>query len=292
MLEKSCKIGMREFFGRRPSRLSCSIDIDNFKFDNSWGPVNAFEQLVNLGINSPQLTAEWVDNHYRLLVWKWISYCKQYPEIFPDSQYLKPSIIFNQLCYRVEKEIHNGKRPIFRKMSEKDVPFSLTIVVVVFSILNENSILISDGWYCLQADLDESLKAYLSRGKIFVGQKLRVSGATCKSESSDGVPILEAGNGRIVLHLNANGVMRAKWDTNLGLAKCPWMFRLLKDVKGSGGNIPCMKLTISRMYQTIFVEKVNGKRFARSLEEEELEQQQYSVIRFRFCPDLLQKPVI
>jgi breast cancer 2 susceptibility protein len=42
---------------------------------------------------------------------------------------------------------------------------------------------LTDGWYSIRAYLDPELTRHLARGRLFVGQKLRICGAKVKPQT-------------------------------------------------------------------------------------------------------------
>jgi breast cancer 2 susceptibility protein len=54
-------------------------------------------------------------------------------------------------------------------------------VVIIVSIKNldggTQEVTLSDGWYCIKAQLDLPLSRFLALGKLFAGQKLHICGS-------------------------------------------------------------------------------------------------------------------
>jgi breast cancer 2 susceptibility protein len=95
------------------------------------------------------------------------------------------------LTIRYEREIGSAQRPIVRRIHEHDSPPSVPMVLCVSAILHSKEaqdeegkavmtrayLELTDGWYRIMAEVDESLGRAITKGKITVGRKLAISGA-------------------------------------------------------------------------------------------------------------------
>lgn len=117
--------------------------------------------------------------------------------------------------------LQRGDRSPLTKVLAKDETCTRYIVLCVASITSSGDgspveLELTDGWYGIRAVLDAPLSRYVSRGKIFVGLKLRICGAQMEG-LSDGVAPLECacnaaeGHARPTLRLHANGTRRAAY---------------------------------------------------------------------------------
>eukprot|EP00899_Mesostigma_viride_P015096 jgi/Mesvir1/23588/Mv18278-RA.2 len=141
-------------------------------------------------------------------------------------------------------------------------------------------ITLTDGWYCLNAVLDEPLGRYLRQGKIFVGQKLLVAGAELLG-GSQGLPPLEAFRS-VSLSLHANGVRRARWDAKLGFCRRNHVLVALNAVKPKGGAVPATVVTVSRIYPLLYKETLpSGERITRGEKAEDAAQRRHQAVRDR-----------
>lgn len=85
---------------------------------------------------------------------------------------------------RYEREFGVAQRPLVRRILERDSSPSLPMVLLVFAIHSIDgkdgsvvSLELSDGWYCINAQIDDCLKRAIDKGKIVVGRKLAITGA-------------------------------------------------------------------------------------------------------------------
>lgn len=91
-----------------------------------------------------------------------------------------------------EREINRGHRPIVKSILEQNAPPNRPMVLVVSDItwtpqrMNEDKTEIilphptfelSDGWYKIRAEVDETLARAARRRKIRLGTKITVAGA-------------------------------------------------------------------------------------------------------------------
>ncbi|XP_078177625.1 protein BREAST CANCER SUSCEPTIBILITY 2 homolog B-like isoform X3 [Carex rostrata] len=300
---------IREFFSRPPlheNQENVSDDVkqinannaEKFVFKNGglgFNQVGSDEfhaLLIQSGALSGQATKQWVNNHYKWIVWKLASYERCYPSI-AAGKFLTVSNVLEELKYRYERELNYGHRSAIKKILDGDVSPASTMVLCVCNInscanpsliklddkINDSNsqgpignsattcpnmkIELTDGWYSIEASLDALLTKQLVSKKIFIGQKIRISGASLCGWVGP-ISFHEA-SGTVNLALHINGTYRASWDESLGLCKRigpPLAFRC---IRSSGGTIPLTLVGIKRIYPLLYKERLsNGGSVVRS----------------------------
>ncbi|CAI5513138.1 unnamed protein product [Closterium sp. Naga37s-1] len=112
---------------------------------------------------------------------------------------------------------------------------------------------VTDGWYWLPARLDGPLTDLLNRGRLFIGQKIRVCGAVLNG-CMEGLPPLEACTAA-TLALHFNGTFPAHWSSKLGFCRQkPPVPMALRRVRDDGGPIPLTCVAIARDNPAVFWE--------------------------------------
>ena len=112
---------------------------------------------------------------------------------------------------------------------------------------------LTDGWHCINAQLDTVLTEHLAMGRIFVGQKLRIFGAQLDGLPQP-TPPLELPPSAM-LKLYANGTRRARWDAKLGAQRQLAFSVNIPSIVLSGGVIPAIDVIVVRTYRCLFMEK-------------------------------------
>ena len=133
-------------------------------------------------------TAKWVDNHWSQILWKIAGQIQAQPSLY-NVRWNWGEVI-EQLKYRYEREIGSAQRPIVRRIQEHDSSAAVPMVLVVSAIRRpeyveskEGKIAakpfleLTDGWYRINAEIDDCLVRSVNKGKIKVGRKLAVCGA-------------------------------------------------------------------------------------------------------------------
>ncbi|CAK9111079.1 Breast cancer type 2 susceptibility protein homolog (Fanconi anemia group D1 protein homolog), partial [Durusdinium trenchii] len=232
----------------------------------------------------------WVFNHTRWVVWKLAAFERSFPELEVFSGCCSFENLMEELRYRFDREILGGQRPILRKVLEKDAPASAHMVLCLARLPRAGSkAQVTDGWYAVQADLDHGLEDLVRRGKLAVGDKFHVGGATlCGNEH--GVDPLEiecnlnsgTGDGKAQqpwLCISRNGTRPAPWHAKLGLQRDPMVAKGLHQVADVvGTSVACLSgVMVCRVFPLRFCEKEsNGTRWiTRTLEEEQAEQKRF-----------------
>ncbi|MQL76987.1 hypothetical protein Taro_009393 [Colocasia esculenta] len=248
------------------------------------GADNLQHMLIQSGASLLQATKEWVQNHYKWIVWKLACLERSYPQQ-TRGKYLTVANVLEELKHRYEREVNHGHRSAVKKILEGDASPASMVVLCVSAIyaLSDNRICkvddpnteceeteklrcydghksshamkieLTDGWYSLNATLDGALSEHLMAGKLFVGQKLRIWGAALCGWDGPVSP-LEACE-VVNLQLHINGTYRAHWAERLGFCrgfKFPLAFRC---IKAAGGPIPKALIGITRIYPILYKER-------------------------------------
>jgi len=128
----------------------------------------------------PSLISEgWIRNHYRWIIWKLACMEKRFPNEL-GRQCLNPANVLDQLKYRYDREIDKSQRSALRRIIEQDDTPAKTMILCISAIDSNPSatgLELTDGWYCIKAQIDPFLKNLADTGKICVGLKLIISGA-------------------------------------------------------------------------------------------------------------------
>lgn len=111
---------------------------------------------------------------------------------------------------------------------------------------------VTDGWYRLRAQVDESLARAIRKGVLRVGRKISVAGARLASERKDPMEILDAYNS-IRLVISGNSSHLASWHTKLGFQTGPCI-STLNHLNGDGGLVAVMAVVVIKVYPLAFIE--------------------------------------
>ncbi|XP_044355538.1 protein BREAST CANCER SUSCEPTIBILITY 2 homolog B isoform X10 [Triticum aestivum] len=235
----------------------------------------------------------WVNNHYKWIIWKLASLERCYPTK-AAGKFLTVANVLDELKYRYDREVNNGHRSAIKKILEGNALPSLMMVLCISAIYshpdvhkleavgtdeNENSIKnksllaakrnmpahieLTDGWYALEASLDVALSEQLQKRKLFIGQKLRIWGASLCGWTGP-VSFHEA-SGTVKLMVHVNGSYRARWDDPLGFCKHVGPPLAFKCIKASGGRVPRTLVGVARIYPVLYKERLpDGSSIVRS----------------------------
>ena len=112
----------------------------DYKFDSEEGKgkIGLFEitqHLIEAGANLNFLLPAWLENHYRLIVWKLASIEKCFPQRF-GGKYLTYQNVLSQIKLRYERDLNNPKRNILQLISEGDDTPACYMVLCVTRVLN------------------------------------------------------------------------------------------------------------------------------------------------------------
>ncbi|KAL5742457.1 hypothetical protein ACOSP7_029189 [Xanthoceras sorbifolium] len=289
---------VKEYFGMPPSahgklehlqdqvRWIKSHNADKYMFRdesglNCIGAEALFLMLMQSGASSQHASKEWVANHYKWIVWKLACYERCY-SAKSARNFLTVCNVLEELKYRYEREVNNGHRSAIKRILEGDASPS-SLMVLCISAIHKNcepkietspvasngaqsnvaKVELTDGWYSVDALLDELLSKHLVAGKLFVGQKLRVWGAGLGGLIGPISPLEASGSASLLL--NINGTYRAHWANRLGFCKgvgAPLAFRC---IKSNGGQVPQTLVGVTRIYPVLYKERLlNGGSIVRS----------------------------
>ncbi|CAH0699473.1 unnamed protein product [Spodoptera exigua] len=240
--------------------------------------IESLKEYFSNSVNCKLIPNGWLDNHLKLILWKLISYEVKFKSLFCTAKN-----VIDQLKFRYDVELFNAKRPALRKIFEKDDVPSKTLVLCVVEIYqdgvsvtsasstNNMELLLTDGWYCIKANIDKMLAQYVCQGKIVVGTKLVTNGAelvNCEQGVSPWEDI-----SAIRLKLFGNSTRRARWDARLGYHGNAAILSQLSSVKIDGGKVSKLRVFVTRVYPALYVEKFeDGSTVTRSERLEHLHQ--------------------
>ncbi|KAL2728865.1 breast cancer type 2 susceptibility protein isoform X5 [Vespula squamosa] len=227
--------------------------------------------LASPGVDPSLLSRDWIENHYKWIIWKLASMDRIKFNFINLPRSLTPTNVMVQLKYRYDREIDRLQRPCLRRILEKDDSASKRMVLCV-SYLNESKdeeniktspkvsninhwkMILTDGWYSIPASIDTAMMNYIASGKIREGIKLMTFGAELLN-LDQGCPPLEIPHD-VSLKIHTNSTRRIKWNTKLGYTRCPGpMLIKLKNVCPNGGLIGKLKVVITRTYPMLYHEK-------------------------------------
>ncbi|XP_044974947.1 protein BREAST CANCER SUSCEPTIBILITY 2 homolog A-like isoform X2 [Hordeum vulgare subsp. vulgare] len=296
----------KEYFGGPPCfncltehitdevKLMDAKGAEKYKFhDTNTGAEEFQKMLLACGASLTYATKEWVNNHYKWIVWKLASLERCYPTKAVGKFLTVPNVL-DELKYRYDREVNNGHRSAIKKILEGNALPSLMMVLCISAIYshpdvnkleaggpdgNENSIdnksllaakrnmsahiELTDGWYALEASLDVALSEQLQKRKLSMGQKLRIWGASLCGWTGP-VSFHEA-SGTVKLTIHVNGSYRARWDDPLGFCKHIGPPLAFKCIKASGGRVPRTLVGVARIYPVLYRERLpEGRSVVRS----------------------------
>ena len=251
--------------------------------------------LISIGADSARINEQWVLNHFKWIAWKLAAQERSFPHIF-GGEMLSWNRIFSQLRYRYERELIRGhKSPVWR-LQVGELPSNAPMVLCVYDASPPYSTVgLTDGWYPVTAKLDDALMHFFECGRISVGDKLLIYGASLKNPlQSSAHPLSleregecctqkEKTNPKPTLILNANGTRRAAWFTKLGYLRRPPSGIGLRGIIIQGGVVPCIEVVVQRSYMPLFrVVDSKGHIYILTERGEEIDAEQHA----RHCQDL------
>jgi hypothetical protein len=256
---------------------------DDTRLESTIGSSNDVRTaLIKQGCDSNLISEKWVSNHLRWIVWKQAAYERRFAP-YLGGKYLKFDRIIETLKARYDKEIVQGKRPAVRKILNRDVAASRTMILLVshfFPEVTSNEgdrnlanlrIEVSDGWYSVPAVLDTALSWFVRNGVLKIGSKVAISSARLIG-ADDGIDPLDDAYSptdpscTIALQLSANATRLAKWNAKLGFVrnspsttpKGLLLTKRISDIVPNGGNIPIIRFVIMRRYPLLYYEKASN----------------------------------
>ncbi|XP_049936244.1 protein BREAST CANCER SUSCEPTIBILITY 2 homolog A-like isoform X2 [Nymphaea colorata] len=207
-----------------------------------------WKMLIESGASPMSCSKEWTANHYKWIVWKLAALERCYPAQVGRTL-LTVANILEELKYSPYKKLETLDKP-------KDKPSSSTSIDDLANPVKHEvaKIELTDGWYSVNAVLDVPLSRQLALGKLFIGQKLRVCGASLCGWVAPVGP-LEAG-GNVALSLHINGTFRTHWAERLGFCKGyrnPLSFRC---INVNGGAVLRTLVGVTRLYPLLYKERL------------------------------------
>lgn len=243
----------------------------------------ALEELHARGCSNADMP--WVQNHWTLILWKLAAMVRLEPS--SASNRWSWNELIRQLLYRYEREVNLAQRSCLKRIQEHDSSAARPMVLMVSKILEEEievqspsgeivsricTILeLSDGWYRILAQIDSVLTNACQRGRLRIGQKLAIMGATLDAHG-EGKEVLSAYR-MSNLVLTANSVSLAPWDAKLGFASTPFCASL-RSLTPEGGLISLMDVVITKVYPLAYVDVDKSNAGAPRGEQEEAEQRE------------------
>jgi hypothetical protein len=165
-------------------------------FSNNWGVRDAEKELIAAGASSSMIPNGWTENHYGWIVWKLAKRLCLFPHyaLTDGGDWWSREHVMNQLLYRYEREINLGQRPVLRRILEQDDVAVKQMVLMVADIVcltssssscdnNTYRLQLTDGWYQISTCVDSKMNSMISQGRIYIGQKLSITGAQVDEES-------------------------------------------------------------------------------------------------------------
>ncbi|KNE58608.1 hypothetical protein AMAG_18278 [Allomyces macrogynus ATCC 38327] len=297
-----------------------SVTAAVYVFPSGWDAAAAHADLsrviesaaVNSGQTFAPVSAKWVRNHYRWIIWKRAALIRAYA-VAHDAQngtytlrggtsdaVVQMSLpwtenaVLDQLRYRYEREVHRAHRPVLTKVLEKDEAAHRAMVLCVARRTGPAAIEVTDGWYSAVAHLDGTLARALDRGRLAVGSKIVVWGAQLAASAGDGPVEATAALDAVAdferdgtevplastvpaLRLHANGVKPARYDARLGAAASPLLPLALRGVAPQGGLVSAVRVQILRKYPIQYQERRgDGTRVTRKARDERAAEREYN----------------
>ncbi|KAJ3330474.1 Breast cancer 2, early onset [Blyttiomyces sp. JEL0837] len=257
-VEEAIQIGVpREAVEMTPKKAleyRFAIQLDDGE-PTSWGPDEARLEMLESVKYPKELTPEWVENHYRWIVWKLASMVRSFPSLV--SSHWNQKMVKQQLNYRFERE-HQAQRSAVKLIIEGDDSPTYTLILCISEIREMSS----DGWYPIRADIDDALTEAINAKKIFQHS------------------VLEGLSSR-TLKIQGNSTRRAKWDEKLGFHKKRPPFRVsVGKLSVGGGAAPVVDVVIMRKYSPKYLSlDADGKKVRRSQQQEDMEVAKYEKAR-------------
>ena len=217
--------------------------------------------LAAPGVSPASVDKRWTFNHYRWIVWKLASMEKAFPVEF-GGRCLTVDVVFSQLKFRYDAEITLGRRSSLKRIFERDDTAKRGMVLCIADVQRSErkdghfTLLLTDGWYSIPAVLDELLNSLVDTGKIKVGVKLCIFGSELvgSDEACSPLDAVET----ISLKLHGNSTRRARWNCKLGFIYGQVPKFALSSLTGTGGNVVCVDVFVTRVYPLLYYEKYPG----------------------------------
>ncbi|GAA5829427.1 hypothetical protein JCM11251_005045 [Rhodosporidiobolus azoricus] len=228
------------------------------------------------------VTFPWVKNHWSLILWKLASYVRSRPDL--QEEWWTFGRVMEQLRYRYEREINLAQRSCIKRFQEQDSPASLPMVLCVSQIRWDEpadsdsttvgdvplvivGLELTDGWYRVRSNVDQTLRNACERGKIVVGSKIAIMGAKLESSKNEGQDVLQALS-RSSLTISGNSTSLVPWHATLGFHREPFVSSLGR-LSSKGGLVPLIDVIVERAYPCGYIDLSKGRSTETWGEEEE-----------------------
>ncbi|XP_038219961.1 breast cancer type 2 susceptibility protein-like [Zerene cesonia] len=252
--------------------------------DDIWS-TDKIKEVFSAAVTSKIIPSGWIENHLKLIIWKLISYEIRFPHLFETLCTVRN--VLDQLKYRYDRELYNVERPALRKILERDDVASKAMVLCVVGVYVDGvyvsrvsnltdtiELLLTDGWYCIKASIDKYISKLIYDGKISVGMKLFIHGAELVNCEQGLAPWEDTSSVR--LKISGNSTRRARWDARLGYHGNAAMLSRLSTVRPEGGKVSKLRVFVTRVYPTLYIEKFeDGSTVTRSERLENMHQMKY-----------------
>uniref|UniRef100_A0A7S3K0R1 BRCA2 OB1 domain-containing protein n=1 Tax=Aureoumbra lagunensis TaxID=44058 RepID=A0A7S3K0R1_9STRA len=192
----------------------------------------------------------WTRNHYKWEVWKAAAIERRFLNYEKGSP-LQFEKIVSRMDLRIEKELVLAHKPALKAIIQHDASSRRLIILCVSRVLGFEALELTDGWYAISATLDEALAYRVRTGAITVGTKLCICSARLEGGPIDPIEALipgsAASNESLILHLQGNGVRRARSDAKLGFQSLISMRLPLASIVARQGPVPSFEAIIARV---------------------------------------------
>ncbi|KAI9596372.1 hypothetical protein BDF19DRAFT_421898 [Syncephalis fuscata] len=221
-----------------------------------WNAESAYNALLEYGAEKSRLSMDWVEHHYRLIVWKAACIYRSYPE---EHGIWSVHWILKQLRYRYEREMNKRETPAIRMILEElELPL-LPLVLCVIDMPQHGVLRLTDGWYIINARLDRALEVIVAKQRLNPGDKL-VIGSIQLLEQPGEITALSS-NPRPLLNLVINNTRRARWDTRLGFIRQPMPIIHISNIDPMGGMISTLDVVVVRKLPKLLMEtELDGRK--------------------------------
>jgi hypothetical protein len=118
----------------------------------TWGIPQAHALLLSSGASAEHVTLGWLENHWRMVVWKLASHDRVRlrsagiqvltANVLPPSRDLTPQAILTQLQYRCTQEAAEGRRSVLVKICQQDKSPQGPMVLTVSGLLSVPPVLV------------------------------------------------------------------------------------------------------------------------------------------------------
>lgn len=232
-------------------------DAENYTLFSSGGQKgwqDIYSDLVAEKVDISLMKENWVKHHYKWAVWRRAREELRCPGHEKGiGQHLNYAKVFEEFKYRYEWELNRSHRSPLHLIYEMDESPSRHMVLLVAKVDEKfSNVLLFDGWYSMNAKLDDALKYMFSAGKIKIGNKLRIAGASLDKDIEATSPLsIKAAN--FTLQLRVNGTQRASIEATLGFQSSGNFLVRLGDLHASGGNAPMIRVVVMKRYPTMYL---------------------------------------